>query len=426
MMAVSISFFLIRQHQMNMTRFSIQSKIVGIIWMVPIYSLNSFSSLLFPAASLYIDMLRDCYEAYVLYLFLSLMLSYLNCDGEEGYENGGEINDYYKLIIYLETKQPPPRLPFPFSIFYKGDLPKGKEFLKFCKFGTLQYCVVRPLTTLIAIVLNLMGLYHEATFGVRSSWMYLVIIMNISIAFAFAALATFYTTLKKRLSPYEPIGKFLCIKFVIFVAFWQSVVIAVLVRVDVIHAVDGYSAHSLSRSLQDVLVCVEMFFVSIAHLYTFSYYPFTAEGIKDKKGPLDVGLLDDEVYNDGSSSSPVVPKQHQPVLASSSRREDKQGIQNKQNGTKAGTRSYYPIALINSSDKQIKNILTPNTAINSINPPINPPVTLASGGILNRHFAGSAAVRDFNESMPVFVLPSNFKPERGQVRASRPSDRVQE
>jgi hypothetical protein len=389
MMAVSISFFLIRQHQMNMTRFSVQSKIVGIIWMVPIYSLNSFSSLLFPAASLYIDMLRDCYEAYVLYLFLSLMLSYLKCDGEDDRDDGGEDNDYYKLIVYLETKQPPPRLPFPFSIFYKGDLPKGKEFLKFCKFGTLQYCIVRPLTTLIAIILNLMGLYHEATFGIRSSWMYLVIIMNISIAFAFAALATFYTTLKKKLSPYEPIGKFLCIKFVIFVAFWQSVVIAILVRIGVIHAIDGYSTHSLSRGLQDVLVCVEMCLVSIAHLYTFSYYPFTEEGfkagLKDKARPLDVGLLDDEVYDDSSSPVSVASQQRQPVIVSSV----------KQNILKDG---YNP----------------------------HPQDSMTPHGYINRHFAGSAAVRDFNESMPVFVLPSNFKPERGLVRASRPSDRVKE
>jgi hypothetical protein len=158
------------------------------------------------------------------------------------------------------------------------------------------------------------------------------------------------------------------------------------------------------------------------YVYTYIYtYIYT--------GSLDVGLLDDEVYNDSSSPSPIVLKQKQPVVVGSPRREDKQGLQNKQNVIKAGIRSSHPqdrnpppqdmTAHIykDSCDKQIKNILIPKTAINSINPP---------GGILNRHFAGSAAVRDFNESMPVFVLPSNFKPERGQVRASRPSDRVQE
>lgn len=99
----------------------------------------------------------------------------------------------------------------------------------------VQYCLIRPLTTLTAILLNRLGLYHEGAFDVHSSWLYLTIMVNISIAFAFAALATFYSTLKKKLQPYGPVGKFLCIKFVIFFAFWQSVVIAILVRSNVIH-----------------------------------------------------------------------------------------------------------------------------------------------------------------------------------------------
>lgn len=63
--AVCLSSWLIRQHQINMTNFSVQSKIVGIIWMIPIYSVDSFLSLLLPFATLYIDMLRDCYEVHM-------------------------------------------------------------------------------------------------------------------------------------------------------------------------------------------------------------------------------------------------------------------------------------------------------------------------------------------------------------------------
>ena len=85
--ACFLSFWLIAQHQANMTWIAVQSKICAILWMVPIYAINSFLSLLFPSAALYIDMLRDCYEAYVLFVFLSLMLSYLNCDQE--YDDNG-------------------------------------------------------------------------------------------------------------------------------------------------------------------------------------------------------------------------------------------------------------------------------------------------------------------------------------------------
>ena len=37
-------------------------------------------------------MLRDCYEAYILFVFLSLMLSYLNCDQE--YDDSGRNFDF--------------------------------------------------------------------------------------------------------------------------------------------------------------------------------------------------------------------------------------------------------------------------------------------------------------------------------------------
>lgn len=50
--------------------------------MVPIYAIDSFVSLRFKDAALYVDMLRDCYEGYALYLFLALMVGYIG-DGDE-------------------------------------------------------------------------------------------------------------------------------------------------------------------------------------------------------------------------------------------------------------------------------------------------------------------------------------------------------
>ena len=70
------------------------------------------------------------------------MLSYLNSGSEEalGIEES-ETSDYSNLILHLTNKEPAPRLPFPFSFFYSEELPKGEEFLRFCKFGTMQVSV---------------------------------------------------------------------------------------------------------------------------------------------------------------------------------------------------------------------------------------------------------------------------------------------
>lgn len=60
--ACGISFWLIMRHQQNMTNICVQSKIVGIIWMIPIYSIDSFLGLILPESADYVNMLRDCYE----------------------------------------------------------------------------------------------------------------------------------------------------------------------------------------------------------------------------------------------------------------------------------------------------------------------------------------------------------------------------
>jgi uncharacterized membrane protein YgcG len=266
--ACVVSFSLIARHQQYMSNISVQSKTVGIIWMIPIYSIDSYLSLWMPSIAIYVNMLRDCYEAYVLYLFLSLMLSYLGCEDESG---------EYELACYLE-KQPPAQAPCPFNYLCPGDLPRGRAFLRYCKFGTLQYCVVRPLTTLLAILLGLAGLYDDNSYAWDSVHLYLLLAINVSVGYAFVVLASFYYATKKRLKPYAPVGKFLSLKFVIFFAFWQSVGIGLLVHVGWVTGVGRYDAHTVSVSMQDFLICLEMLLASVAFTYTFPYRPFTPEG----------------------------------------------------------------------------------------------------------------------------------------------------
>jgi hypothetical protein len=59
-------------------------------------------------------------QAYVLYLFLSLMLSYLGCEDAEC---------EYKLVTYLE-KQPAVKRSCPFNWMCGDELPRGREFLR--------------------------------------------------------------------------------------------------------------------------------------------------------------------------------------------------------------------------------------------------------------------------------------------------------
>lgn len=66
--------------------------------------------------------------------------------------------------------------------------------------------------------------------------------------------------------------KFLCVKGILFFSFWQSVAISILVAARVITKFGPYTdPEKVSVGLNDTLICLEMPFFAIAHMYAFSY-----------------------------------------------------------------------------------------------------------------------------------------------------------
>ena len=55
-----------------------------------------------------------------------------------------------------------------------------------------------------------------------SGYLYITIIYNISVSLALYALLMFYQATRELLSPYDPVWKFLTVKSVIFLSFWQG------------------------------------------------------------------------------------------------------------------------------------------------------------------------------------------------------------
>jgi len=90
--------------------------------------------LVFPEHSIYVDSLRECYEAYVIYNFMVYLLNYLNSE--------------LTLEANLEMR-PQVNHIFPFCCLTPWEM--GHEFVHMCKHGILQYTVVRPVTTFISL-----------------------------------------------------------------------------------------------------------------------------------------------------------------------------------------------------------------------------------------------------------------------------------
>lgn len=258
--AVIASIKLIRGHIANFTKPIVQSKIVGILWMVPIYATDSWLSLRFKDAALYLDLMRDSYEGYVIYLFLALMIAYLG-DGSN------------ERVLQILRGLPDLQHPWPLSRWY-GPIRMGPEFLRDCKMATMQFVVLKPLMAFFAIVLEINGAYDQGNFSIKKGYLYTTVVVNCSITYAFYYLVLFYLALGDHLTPYNPVPKFLCIKAVLFLSFWQSVVLAFLSRFQIIHEIGSWSVENVTTGINNLLICFEMCFVAIAHHHAFPYKPY--------------------------------------------------------------------------------------------------------------------------------------------------------
>ena len=97
--------------------------VIRIMLMVPIYAIASLISLFSLQAAFFIDVVRDIYEAFVIYCFFDLLVAYL----------GGERS----LLINLHGR--PPKYPvFPGNLFWREvDVSDPYTFL-FLKRGVLR------------------------------------------------------------------------------------------------------------------------------------------------------------------------------------------------------------------------------------------------------------------------------------------------
>ncbi|XP_046809258.1 transmembrane protein 184B isoform X1 [Lucilia cuprina] len=266
----------IYQHLRWYTNPQEQRWIVRILFIVPIYATYSWISLLFFNSDnvyVYFFTVRDCYEAFVIYNFLSLCYEYL----------GGEGN----IMSEIRGK------PIKTSCLYGTCCLKGKTytigFLRFCKQATLQFCLVKPLVAFIIIFLQVFGHYHDGDWRSDGGYIYITLIYNISVSLALYGLYLFYFATRDLLTPFEPVLKFCTIKSVIFLSFWQGVGLAILEKAKVIspivdNAGTVTSAGTVSAGYQNFFICIEMLFAAIALRYAFPYQVYARSCIGDGHG----------------------------------------------------------------------------------------------------------------------------------------------
>ncbi|GFF61273.1 transmembrane protein 184 homolog C30D11.06c [Aspergillus udagawae] len=256
----------------------LQRYVVRILLMVPIYAVASWSSIVSRRASLWLDPIRDVYEAFTIYTFFQLLINFL----------GGE-----RALIIMTHGRPPVSHAWPLNHFLpKVDISDPHTFLA-VKRGILQYTWLKPILAIASIIMKATDTYQEGYLGLESGYLWTGIVYNVSVTVSLYSLAMFWVCLHDDLSPFRPVPKFLCVKLIIFASYWQGFFLSILQWLGALsNGVAGYTPDNLAAAIQDTLICFEMPIFAITHWYAFSWHDYADPTISAARLPVVYALRD--------------------------------------------------------------------------------------------------------------------------------------
>eukprot|EP00804_Cyclotella_cryptica_P020027 CCRYP_007914-RA/>CCRYP_007914-RA protein AED:0.00 eAED:0.00 QI:211/-1/1/1/-1/1/1/1006/398 len=232
-LVILVSGYHLSQHVRHFHSPVVQRKIMAVLWMTPIYAVTSWLSLMFPLSEPYLSVIRDFYESYCVYTFLSFLIAVLGRGDrwavvsllERGAE---ELSDPDKLgcprwcwrccekhkrqlvppasperinnhdgenctvatwmsssTVDLQQQQPPSYLDA--TVDSNKNRHKAEAVLDQCQTYAMQFVLLRPITAIGWLVSNQL-VQPESFLDWKCPQMYIVIITNVSIFFAFRGL----------------------------------------------------------------------------------------------------------------------------------------------------------------------------------------------------------------------------------------------
>lgn len=238
-----ISLWHLTSHMRHYFKPDVQRRVMAVLWMVPIYGVTSWLSLVFPKFEHLFGSFRDCYEAYAVYTFIAFLIAVL----DDGQGLSVLINKLANHVveermaideaIAKKARLPKEHLKPPFPCCYVWHRPTtvATAWLYQCQLMGLQFVMAKPLLALIPFVVKIAGIPYDDVPPVSNNhinWhspkLWVTVCQNLSVATAFYGLLSLYHGTEKDLAWCDPWPKFLCIKGVVFMTFWQVIVTIII------------------------------------------------------------------------------------------------------------------------------------------------------------------------------------------------------
>jgi len=274
---VTITLYLslheLSHHLTYMYKPLVQKYVLRIIALVPLYSLQSWFSLwpegTIRSIGINMEPLRDLYEAYAIASFMYYLIAL----------GGG--NDEMIVLLNCKDCSYGKHNIVPFRCICR-DWEMGEEFLLRCKHGVLVFAILKLFSVAAVLIFKPLGIYGgDAANAVdpRHVDIYVALILSASMSWALYCLAKLYYAIKDDLKEWNLIGKFLCIKGVVFFTFWQGILIMVIQHYGGLSFgnTESEDLRYLREQMQSLLICVEMLGFAIAHRFAFTYKDYCPE-----------------------------------------------------------------------------------------------------------------------------------------------------
>lgn len=189
------------------------------------------------------------YEAWIIYNFMSLCLEYVGGPGEVEVKMQG-------VVLLPSWAACTCCLP-PLAV--------NGHFVRIVKQGALQFVLLKPLLAILTVVLYATGNYTEGDWSGDSSFLWITIVYNITYSLALYALLLFYMGTHELLAPFKPLLKFILVKSVIFLTFWQGLFVSIAVGTGLVPSA------AAGNNVQNFLICIEMLPAAVFMLFAFPW-----------------------------------------------------------------------------------------------------------------------------------------------------------
>jgi hypothetical protein len=239
--ALPLSFYDMHQHLSHIVS-PLQIRYVRVLFMVPLYAVESWCALFFKEQRMGLELARELYEALVIYNTFMLMVDYLGGpDRVQALLRGH--GTYARHIFCLQR-------------VCKGWHVDTPEFYRRATLCVLQYVVVRVTLALGTFVLALNDRYCEGQWRWGScAYPYFTLALSASQFAAIYGLFVFVHELAPELQPIRPWLKLVCVKVIVFATFYLAAALSIAQLFGFITPYGSWSASDVTAGIVNLTVC---------------------------------------------------------------------------------------------------------------------------------------------------------------------------